>query len=186
MSAEQLNEREFELINIIGKQLGSNQRDLSNQMNLSLGQTNMLVRRLASKGYIRIMQLNKKKVQYLLTPQGISEKFRKSIKYTLNTINSIGLIKDRLESLAQDLYSKGKRDFDIYGESDLTKLIEMVFKTMHLPEVTLQKISSIEQRRPGAVLLIATEQVPPSTNGENQINLIEELAREYVHQKVSV
>ena len=73
MTPEPLNEREFELINIIGKRLGSNQRDLSQQMNLSLGQTNMLIRRLASKGFIRISQLNKRKVQYLLTPKGISE-----------------------------------------------------------------------------------------------------------------
>ena len=42
MSPEPLNEREFELINIIGRRLGSNQRDLSSHLNLSLGQTNML------------------------------------------------------------------------------------------------------------------------------------------------
>ncbi|MDE2028516.1 MAG: winged helix-turn-helix transcriptional regulator, partial [Candidatus Omnitrophica bacterium] len=86
-----LDEREFELVNIVGAQLAANQREISRQMNLSLGMTNMLLRRLISKGYIRIKQLNKKKTEYLLTPKGFSEKLRKSVKYTLKTINSIGL-----------------------------------------------------------------------------------------------
>ena len=35
-SEDSLNEREFELINIIGAQLAANQRDLSKQLDISL------------------------------------------------------------------------------------------------------------------------------------------------------
>jgi len=76
MGKEVLDEREFELVNIIGGDLGANQRDLSRQMSLSLGMTNMLIRRLVSKGFIRISQLNKRKVKYILTPKGFAEKSR--------------------------------------------------------------------------------------------------------------
>ena len=134
MTPETLDEREFELVNIIGKQLGSNQRDLSTQMNLSLGQTNMLIRRLVAKGYIRITQLNQKKVQYLLTPKGIAEKLRKSVKYTLNTINSIGLINVRLKEILKELYDQGEREFLVVGKSDFALLIEMAFKDFSLEE----------------------------------------------------
>ena len=48
-----LDEREFELINIIGAEMASSQRDLSQKINLSLGATNMLIRRLISKGDFR-------------------------------------------------------------------------------------------------------------------------------------
>ena len=88
---DSLNEREFELVNIVGAELGANQRDLSKKMDISLGMTNMLIRRLVSKGYIRIRQLNKKKTQYILTPKGFTEKYLKSVRYTLKTIRSIGL-----------------------------------------------------------------------------------------------
>ena len=74
MPKDVLDEREFELINIIGADLGSNQRDLSRHLDLSLGLTNMLVRRLVTKGLIRISQLNKRKVQYVLTAKGFAEK----------------------------------------------------------------------------------------------------------------
>ena len=43
MPKEVLDEREFELINIIGAEIGANQRRLSRLMDLSLGMTNMLL-----------------------------------------------------------------------------------------------------------------------------------------------
>src|ERR1041385_1074488 len=124
MSPEPLNEREFELINIIGRRLGSNQRDLSQHLNLSLGQTNMLVRRLVAKGFVRISQLDKRKVQYMLTPKGMSEKMRQAVKYTLNTINSLGLIKNSLKNILNDYYARGYRAFFIFSEPDLTVLVQ--------------------------------------------------------------
>src|ERR1700683_2849076 len=102
---DSLNEREFELINIVGAELGANQRDLSKKMDISLGMTNLLVRRLISKGYIRIRQLNKKKTHYILTPKGFTEKYHKSLRYTLKTIRSIGLIREQLNFIIQGLYS---------------------------------------------------------------------------------
>src|SRR3990167_4980198 len=128
MPTEKLSEREFELVNIVGAQLALNQRDLSRHMDLSLGAINMLVRRLVTKGHIRTRQLNKRKVEYLLTPQGFAEKMRKSIKYTLKTINSIGLIKARIQDILLDLCKSGARDFFIVGKSDLSLLIEMAAK----------------------------------------------------------
>src|SRR5271154_696648 len=99
MDNNSLNEHEFELVNIIGAQLAANQRDLSRQINLSLGMTNMLIKRLVTKGYIRIKQLDRRKVEYLLTPKGFAEKMRKSINYTRKTINSISLVRIKLLSL---------------------------------------------------------------------------------------
>lgn len=95
-----LDEREFELINIVGAELGANQRDLSRRLNLSLGMTNMLVRRLITKGYIRIRQFNKKKVEYILTPRGFAEKMRKF--YLLGASDLAGL----LEMAARELFDQ--------------------------------------------------------------------------------
>ena len=178
MTPEPLNEREFELINIIGKRLGSNQRDLSEQLNLSLGQTNMLIRRLASKGFIRISQLNKRKVQYLLTPKGISEKMRKSVKYTLNTINAIGLIKNRVAEIFKKLYQDGHRRFFLYGEHDLRVLVEIVFHELKLQDAFLTEAKDLVNEEINGVLLIGKEKV--SIDGlkiKNHVDLIMEMSR---------
>jgi DNA-binding MarR family transcriptional regulator len=178
MTPEPLNEREFELINIIGRRLGSNQRDLSQRLNLSLGQTNILVRRLVSKGYIRITQLNQKKVMYMLTPKGISENMQKSVKYTLNTINALGLIKKRLADILTRLHAEGQRHFYIYGEHDLVTLVEMVFLDLKLDGVIFAHLKEIPEQEIKGVLLIGKEKVPTDAfKAERQVDLIIEMSK---------
>lgn len=174
-----LNEREFELVNIIGAQISSNQRDLSRHMDLSLGTINMLIRRLISKGYIRIEQLNKRKVQYILTPKGFTEKMSKSMKYTLKTINSIGAIKSRLKDLILKLYAGGERNFVILGKSDLVLLVEAAFKEAHLADCQITTIKDIPEEKLKGTLLIGTEEIDLSRrHADGQIDLISELAKD--------
>jgi len=172
-----LNEREFELVNIVGAQLAANQRDLSRHMNLSLGMTNMLLRRLETKGYIRIKQLDRLKVEYLLTPKGFSEKMRKSVNYTLKTINSIGLIKKNVLSILKNCYADGVKKFYILGASDLGGLIEMVIHENFNQDCTFLHVQDISSEMMGGVILICREGVKVPS-GIKAINMIEELAKD--------
>lgn len=180
MPKEVLDEREFELINIIGANLGSNQRDLSCQMDRSLGLTNMLIRRLVTKGFIRISQLNKRKVKYVLTPKGFAEKMRKSIKYTVKTICSIGLIKDRVKEIVQKLYFEEKeKNFIILGKSDLALLIEIVFRELNLSDIEFTFTDEFPEDDVRGVLMICKEDVDVDQDGTRKIvDLIHELAKD--------
>jgi len=177
MNPESLNERDFELINIVGGQLAANQRDLSRHMNLSLGMTNMLVKRLVTKGYIRIKQLDRRKVEYILTPKGFTEKMRKSVQYTLKTINSIGLIKRNLAEILRQLYLQGERKFYVLGETDLSVLIETVLREQNWNDYKLFFIKDINQANSEGTVLVCTEdfQADPLLV-QKQVNLIENLA----------
>lgn len=178
MSKEVLDEREFELINIVGSRIPSNQRDLSDALAMSLGQTNMLIRRLISKGYIRITQLNKKKVQYLLTPKGLAEKMRKSVKYTLKTLNSISLIKDRIKLVLKQLCSEGERNFVVIGKSDFAFLIDLAVRELNVPECTIQHVDEFPSDERNAVFLVCKENIETNPNARKVINLIVELAKD--------
>ena len=173
-----MEEREFELVNIIGGDLGANQRDLAEQMNLSLGMTNMLIRRLITKGYIRIRQLNKKKVEYILTPKGFAEKMQKSVNYMRKTINSIGLVKQSLAGLLKEAHDTGVRKFYILGGSDLAGLIEMTAREVYGSEIELLRVEALGAGMADGVVLICREHVP-LTGFETLrvVNVIEELAK---------
>jgi DNA-binding MarR family transcriptional regulator len=173
---DSLNEREFELVNIVGAQLGANQRDLSKKLDISLGMTNLLVRRLIAKGYIRIRQLNKKKTQYILTSKGFSEKYHKSIRYTLKTIRSIGLVLNQLNIVIQRLYSQGERIFFILGHSDLVELVEMSLRQPQWVGVQFSRVEDIPNRPEGIVLICKEKVDIPKSMASRCVDLIKELA----------
>lgn len=178
MSKEKIDEREFELINVIGKELGSNQRDLSRKMELSLGMINLLIRRLVSKGYIRVEQLNKRKVQYILTPKGFAEKMRQSVKYTINTINSIGYIKRRIKSIINGLYKDGERTFYLFCEPDLGLIIERAFQEDQLKGISLKVLTEEPTEKLNGVLLFGWEKRDGGVlDKPGYVDLIKELAK---------
>jgi len=180
MQGDVLNEREFELINIIGEKLGANQRELSKLLALSLGMTNMLIKRLIEKGHIRINQLNKRKVEYMLTPKGFAEKTRKSVRYTLKTINSIGLIRKRIEEVIRKLHDKGKTKYYILGESDLVALVEMAFLSMHLKDCSIERVKDIPKEKVDGIILICKEETSvEGENKDNSLDMIEELSKDH-------
>ncbi len=172
-----LNERDFELVNIICSEIASSQRDLSRHMNLSLGMTNMLIRRLIAKGYIRIRQLNQKKFKYILTSKGFKEKMQKSIKYTVKTINSIGLIRDYFKVLFKQIYAQGERKFFILGESDFASLVEMELRELAFNDCFIERIKYLPCHVADGTVLICQENVFDKIFAKNKVDLIRELAK---------
>ncbi len=176
MATHQINEREFELINIIGANLALSQRDLSQRLSLSLGMTNILLKRLISKGYIRITQLNKRKVHYLLTSKGLSEKLRKSLKYTLKTIHSMELIKESLKVLLRNLHHDGVREYWLMGQTDLITLIHMVAKEINLSDCHFHVNSTVPNDAQGMVL-ICSEDTSKAIYPIKHINVVYEISK---------
>ncbi len=178
MLKDSLNEREFELVNILGYKLESSQRGLSRQLNLSLGATNILIRRLITKGYIRVQQLNKKKVQYLLTSKGFTEKMNKSIKYTLATVRHITLLQEALGKILNALHAKGYKKFYIAGNSGLVEMVTLVFYQILPKECTFVCVKEISSEMEDGCILVCEEGMTRQNQlPAHAVDLIAELAK---------
>jgi DNA-binding MarR family transcriptional regulator len=66
---------------------GLSQRRLAARAGMALGLTNVLIRRMVDKGWVRVVQTRSNRVKYLLTPAGLKEKGRMSRDYLLHTIS---------------------------------------------------------------------------------------------------
>lgn len=84
-------------------------------MGIALGLTNLLVRRLVHKGWVRIIRIKPNRVSYLLTPMGIAEKARMSRAALQNSIRFYAEARDRIRerfaTLCEELSGDG-RGFD--------------------------------------------------------------------------
>mgnify|MGYP001092259547 CR=1 FL=1 len=66
MNTSEINERELRVIKEVGRDKNLTQRKISHSLGLSLGTTNLILKKLASKGYIKTRQLNRRKIQELV------------------------------------------------------------------------------------------------------------------------
>ena len=114
------------------------------------------------KGYIKVRRLNRRNLQYLLTPEGFTEISKRSYRYLLKTINSVRKIKAEIQHLVLEEYYKGKREFIILGDNELADIIELSLKDLDKSNLKYQRASRPEHIRSSkAVILLAQTELDP-------------------------
>ncbi|MDC1447518.1 MarR family EPS-associated transcriptional regulator [Candidatus Thioglobus sp.] len=82
------------------------QRELSREMGVSLGKVNYCMKKLFSKGLIKLNNFssnpNKVRYVYILTPRGLEEKAKLTIKFLKIKMEEYELLKDEITSLQKD------------------------------------------------------------------------------------
>ena len=82
------------------------QRELSQEMGVSLGKINYCMKKLIEKGWVKLMNFtnntNKIGYAYLLTPKGIEQKTRLTFVFLKIKIEEYELLKEEISKLKQD------------------------------------------------------------------------------------
>src|SRR6187401_2448069 len=98
-------QRDLLLLSELDRDGGATQRTLSSKLGVALGLTNLYLKRLARKGYIKITTIPRNRIRYLLTPQGFAEKSRLTylyMEYSLSHYRDMrGRLRDALLLAAQ-------------------------------------------------------------------------------------
>lgn len=84
-----------------------NQRELAAHLGVSLGKTNFCLQALMEKGWIKVQNFrnnkNKMAYAYLLTPIGIEEKAKLTVRYLKIKMQEYELLKKEIEDLTREL-----------------------------------------------------------------------------------
>lgn len=102
------------------------QRALAKTAGLSLGMTNVLLKRFSEKGWVTVKRVNARNLQYALTPEGVQEVARRTYRYLKRTARNAALYRDLLEEFALSAKREGARTLVLAGASDLDFILEYV------------------------------------------------------------
>lgn len=165
---------EYAIIQEIAKNPSHTQRSLSHEVGLSLGTTNLLIQRLARKGYIKINQLDWKRTQYLLTLKGAVEKTQKAFQYTLYTMRIFRQIQENIATALKKEYGAGRRRFTIVAQDELLELVRETVQPGAFPEAEFAFLVKLEDVPPGTdLVLTATKEAPTSQDGTRFLSLVD-------------
>ena len=139
MTTEEL--RTLTLFNTVENSPDINQRQLAQELGVSLGLTNTYFQRVLKKGWVRAKQVKTRRWLYFLTPQGALEKSRLSLSYLHRTLNSFRELKSKGDEHLRILSKKGVRGIHLCGEDDLTEVLSYCFSgfEIELLSVILEK-----------------------------------------------
>ncbi|MDR0476290.1 MAG: transcriptional regulator [Treponema sp.] len=140
-----------------GLQTPLKQRDLAHIAGASLGMTNLILKRLAQKGWITAKKTNRRNIQYAVTIEGINEIIHHSYRYFKRTIRNVVYFKDILEDLAYRAKRKNIKTVILVGKSDLDFIVEHACRRWDLNLIKTTESEKSYETPPAGTLKIYAE-----------------------------
>ncbi len=159
-AAQPLDESELALMREIARVPIQTQRNLSREAGLSLGMTNLLLKRLARKGLIKIGRLDWKRTQYLLTPKGALEKASKTFDYALYTVRLFRQLQENVTTVLRREHAEGRRAFWIVAQDELEVVLRETASDLAMPGARFSFVRAFAEVPSDADLVLAATQEP--------------------------
>ena len=127
-----LDVRELEILERLENNGHLTQRDLSKEVGIALGLVNHLLKKMVNKGWIKIKNIDAKKIRYLITPEGAREKSSLLYKRVESTIHFYLDAKRVIKDKVIHLKNEGVEDVSIYGINHISEVLFIVLKELGL------------------------------------------------------
>jgi len=138
--------RDLHLLDELTKRPETTQRALSKQIGVALGLTNLMLRRLVTKGYIKISGTKPNRIRYLITPQGILEKSRITYEFIQYSVQLYTRVRHVLRDQLADVAQTGNRRVLLYGTGELAEIAFLTIREMGLELVGIVEEPSDRER----------------------------------------
>ena len=134
---DQASQRDLRILTEIAEQQNITQRGLSKSLGIALGLTNLYLKRLARKGYIKITTIPPNRIKYLLTPQGFSEKSRLTYEYVTLSLTLYKETRERLRGALSPMVGAGLKRLALYGTGEAAELAYLTLREIGLEPVAV-------------------------------------------------
>ena len=125
-------QRDLLLLNELDRDGGATQRTLATKLGVALGLTNLYLKRLARKGYIKITTIPRSRIRYLVTPQGFTEKSRLTYLYMQYSLSYYRDMRTRLNEMMATFDAAHGQRVVIYGTTELAELAYLSLREMNI------------------------------------------------------
>jgi len=155
--SSELSDRELRVLEELSHPKPVTQRELSERVGTSLGSVNLVLKRLVAKGYVKVRGLNRRRLQYILTPRGFAEKARKSYRYYLRTVDTLTEMKARIQAFIRHARTQGISRFFILGEGERADVVELALRAMREEGISFQRVVNTSHISSSDSLVLITD-----------------------------
>jgi DNA-binding MarR family transcriptional regulator len=109
--------RELNLLQELEKNPVCSQRELSNKFGFALGVTNACLKKMVQRGWIRLKDIDHKRIGYFLTPKGLYEKAKLDHHLMSWSVQHYAVLREIIGQRLQEIEAQGAERVAFYGVS---------------------------------------------------------------------
>jgi DNA-binding MarR family transcriptional regulator len=117
--------RELSLLEQIEHDPDVTQASLAAQLGVAVGTVNWHLKRLVAKGYVKVKRAQRRKLRYIITPEGIAFRARLTVNYIENSLRLYRRTRQRVLELLNEVQQAGFHQICIDGEGDIADICRL-------------------------------------------------------------
>lgn len=127
------NIHELRILEQIEQDPEATQSVLAAQMGVAVGTVNWYVKRLVKKGHIKVTRLQRRRLRYLITPDGIAEKTRLAMEYVQVSMGMYRATRQQARELLAKAREAGYQRVVVDGQGDLVDVCRLTCLEQSFP-----------------------------------------------------
>ena len=117
--------RELTLLENIENDPDVNQSTLATQLGVAVGTVNWHLKRLIAKGYVKVKRAERKKLRYIITPEGIALRARLAVDYVERSFSIYRRTRQRVCEFLTEVQNAGHDRVRILGKGDVVDICRL-------------------------------------------------------------
>lgn len=136
--------RELALLENIDRDPDITQASLATQLGVAVGTVNWHLKRLIEKGFVKIKRAERKKLRYIITPEGIALRARLTVDYIEQQFNLYRRTRKRVQEHLEQVRKAGFERVRLAGEGDVADICKLTCLEQHIAIVPDGKAPMLE------------------------------------------
>lgn len=139
--------RELVLLEHIEQDPDITQATLADTLGVAVGTVNWHIKRLISKGYLKVKRAQRKKLRYIITPEGLALRAKLTVNYIENQMRLYRETRHRVKKLLETVNQAGYSQVLIEGDSEIADVcrltcleqgVEVLEEGENIPEIVIR------------------------------------------------
>ncbi len=140
--------RELAILEQIEQDPDVTQAGLANQLGVAVGTVNWHLKRLISKGYVKIKRAERRKLRYIITPDGLALRARLMVDYIEQQFNLYRRVREKTKEHIRKANAAGYNRLRLVGQGDVADIcrltcIEQGVELVNDPTVPVLEITGL-------------------------------------------
>lgn len=103
----------------------ASQASLAVYLGVAIGTVNWHIKRLINKGYVKVKRIERRKLRYIITPEGLSLRAHLTLDYVQTSFKLYRYTRERVLTLLEQVKDAGYTQVRVIGEGDMAEICRL-------------------------------------------------------------
>jgi len=126
---------ELGLLEQIAQDPDTTQSTMAGRLGVAVGTVNWYLKRLIAKGYIKVKRAERRKLRYILTPEGLALRAQLTLNYVETSMTLYRHVRQQSRAALAEAQTRGARAVYIAGDGDIADVCRLTCLEHGVPVV---------------------------------------------------